>query len=109
MDTGHSSRAIKTGVTKQLSNDEVARFASAHFACDRGQRHREPGHHRNHTDHGCNSYPTLPVSYKLVFRTWRSSARSACTNFNMAGADLLITDDRCPNTWTIQVKVTPEN
>jgi hypothetical protein len=24
----------------------------------------------------------------------------------MAGADLLITDDRCRNTWTIQVKVT---
>ena len=27
------------------------------------------------------------ISYKLVFRTWRSSARSACTNFNMAGSD----------------------
>ena len=28
------------------------------------------------------------------------------TSRNMAGADLLITDDRCRNTWTIQVKVT---
>ena len=28
------------------------------------------------------------------------------TSRNMAGADLLITDDRCHNTWTIQVKVT---
>src|SRR6266481_3436483 len=27
------------------------------------------------------------------------------TSRNMAGADLLITDDRCRNTWTIQVKV----
>jgi hypothetical protein len=26
----------------------------------------------------------------------------------MAGADLLITDDRCRNTWTIQVKVTDQ-
>jgi hypothetical protein len=51
MDTGHPSRAIKTGVAKQLSNDEVARFAGGHFACDRGQCRREPGHHRNHTNH----------------------------------------------------------
>jgi hypothetical protein len=28
------------------------------------------------------------------------------TSRNMAGADLLITDDRCRNTWTMQVKVT---
>jgi hypothetical protein len=28
------------------------------------------------------------------------------TSRNMAGADLLITDDRCRDTWTIQVKVT---
>jgi hypothetical protein len=31
------------------------------------------------------------------------------TSRNMAGADLLITDDRCRNTWTIQVKVTDGN
>src|SRR5947209_1127957 len=30
------------------------------------------------------------------------------TSRNMAGADLLITDDRCRNTWTIQVKVTDQ-
>lgn len=30
------------------------------------------------------------------------------TSRNMAGADLLITDDRCQNTWTIQVKVTDQ-
>ena len=30
------------------------------------------------------------------------------TSRNMAGADLLITDDRCHNTWTIQVKVTDQ-
>lgn len=28
------------------------------------------------------------------------------TSRNMKGADLLITDDRCRNTWTIQIKVT---
>jgi hypothetical protein len=28
------------------------------------------------------------------------------TSRNMAGADLLITDNKCRNTWTIQVKVT---
>ncbi len=28
------------------------------------------------------------------------------TSRNMKGADLLITDDRCRNTWTIQVKTT---
>jgi hypothetical protein len=28
------------------------------------------------------------------------------TSRNMAGADLLITDDRCRNTWTIQAKTT---
>jgi len=28
---------------------------------------------------------------------------------NMAGADLLVTDDRCRNTWTIQVKVTDQS
>jgi len=31
------------------------------------------------------------------------------TSRNMAGADLLITDDRCRNTWTIQVKVTDQS
>ena len=31
------------------------------------------------------------------------------TSRNMAGADLLITDDRCRNTWTIQVKVTDQD
>ena len=30
------------------------------------------------------------------------------TSRNMAGADLLITDDRCRNTWTIQIKVTDQ-
>ena len=30
------------------------------------------------------------------------------TSRNMAGADLLITDDACRNTWTIQVKVTDQ-
>jgi hypothetical protein len=30
------------------------------------------------------------------------------TSRNMAGADLLITDDRCRNTWTIQVKTTDQ-
>jgi hypothetical protein len=30
------------------------------------------------------------------------------TSRNMAGADLLITDNRCRNTWTIQVKVTDQ-
>jgi hypothetical protein len=30
------------------------------------------------------------------------------TSRNMAGADLLITDDKCHNTWTIQVKVTDQ-
>jgi len=30
------------------------------------------------------------------------------TSRNMAGADLLITDDRCRNTWTIQVKATDQ-
>jgi hypothetical protein len=30
------------------------------------------------------------------------------TSRNMAGADLLITDDTCCNTWTIQVKVTDQ-
>jgi hypothetical protein len=30
------------------------------------------------------------------------------TSRNMAGADLLITDDKCRNTWTIQVKVTDQ-
>jgi hypothetical protein len=30
------------------------------------------------------------------------------TSRNMAGADLLITDDRCRNTWTVQVKVTDQ-
>jgi hypothetical protein len=31
------------------------------------------------------------------------------TSRNMAGADLLITDHRCRNTWTIQVKVTDQS
>jgi hypothetical protein len=30
------------------------------------------------------------------------------TSRNMAGADLLITDDRCRNTWSIQIKVTDQ-
>jgi hypothetical protein len=51
VDSSHPSRAIKAGVDKRLSDDELARLGGSHFASHGGQCNRQPGHHRNCTNH----------------------------------------------------------
>ena len=46
--------------------------------------------------------------YLAAAELCRSGFNVTPTSRNMAGADLLITDDRCQNTWTIQIKVSDQ-